>query len=344
MTGASSNVSVSLFLTDQQPPGTDQVAALRQQLQLCHGARDGGWDGVFVGQHHLSEGLTHIQPVPFLARLIPEAGDLRVGVTVSLTALHNPVDLAETYASLDIVSEGRLTFGVGLGYRDVEYEAFGVSAGERVHRFERNLDLVLALWAGEPVDADLPWCRLDHQRLALLPVQRPRPPVWMAANSDAAVQRAARLADAWIINPHARTDTIRRQLALYHAARTAAGRPDTPGELPALREIFCAPSRQLAEERAGPYLGAKYEAYARWGQDRVLPGKDSFVVPFSELQEDRFIVGSPDDCLKQLLAWRDELGVNHFVLRTDWAGMPAEVALESIRLLSREVIPVLRQG
>jgi alkanesulfonate monooxygenase SsuD/methylene tetrahydromethanopterin reductase-like flavin-dependent oxidoreductase (luciferase family) len=94
-----------------------------------------------------------------------------------------------------------------------------------------------------------------------------RPPLWMAANADGAVERAARLGDAWIINPHAALSTVRRQVALYRDARRAAGKD--PGErLPLMREIFCAKDRQTAVEKAAPYIARRYSVYASWGQDR----------------------------------------------------------------------------
>lgn len=339
----SGNIQVGLFLTNQQAVGDDQVKALSGQLRLASAAREAGWDSIFVGQHYLTEGMAHIQPVPFLARLAAEAEGMRLGVGISLIALHNPVYLAETYASLDIITGGRLTWGVGLGYRDVEYNAFGIGHGERLKRFETNLDIVLRLWNGEEVTADLSWCRLDRQKLNLLPVQRPRPPLWMAANSDKAVERAGRLADSWYINPHATTQTIRRQLDLYRAERIRVGKKKED-ELPLMREIFCGSTREAALEAARPYLSRKYQAYASWGQDKVLPGNDSFSVPFESLEQQRFIIGSPEECLAELLPWRDEVGVNHFLFRTDWVGMPADVTLRSLKLLANEVVPVLKAG
>ena len=333
----------SLFLTNQQPPGADQVAALEGQLRLCREARDSGWDGVFVGQHHLSEGLTQLQPAPFLGRLSAEAGHMKLGVGISLLALHNPVDIAETYASLDIMCGGRFVFGVGLGYREVEYRAFGVDPSMRVERFERNLEIVTALWSGESVSCDLPWCRLDEERLVLVPYQRPRPPLWMAANSDAAVRRAARLADAWMINPHATRHVIERQIKIFEQERAAAGKLVSTTEMPVMREVFCAPSRERALELASPYLEAKYRLYAIWGQDKVMPGDESFSIPFRELSEDRFVLGTPDDCVAALLPWKENFDNVHFVIRTDWIGMPIDVSIGSIRLLSKEVLPILRE-
>ena len=100
------------------------------------------------------------------------------------------------YATLDALCGGRLVFGVGLGYREVEYAAFGVDPSEKVRRFVANLDIIRRLWSGESVDADLPWCQLSEAKLTMLPIQRPGPAIWMAAHSDAAFRRAARMADA----------------------------------------------------------------------------------------------------------------------------------------------------
>ncbi|GEL26280.1 monooxygenase [Pseudonocardia sulfidoxydans NBRC 16205] len=330
--------SAGIFLTHQRHPGKDARAALDEQLTLVRATRDLGYDSVFAGQHHLAESLAHIQPLPWLARLAAEAGDMRVGIGIHLLALHNPVDTAENYASLDIVCGGRLVFGVGLGYRDLEYDAFGIGRGGRVHRFEENMRIVEALWAGEEVHADLPWCKLDGVRATMRPVGTP--PIWMAANSDKAVRRAARLSDTWMINPHATAATVRRQLEIFAAERAAGGRGPVT-ELPLMREIFCAPTREKAVELASPHLAGKYSVYADWGQDKVMPDKESFRAAYDELADDRFVIGTPDDCLEALLPWR-ELGVDHFLFRTDWAGMPVTDALSSIELLAKEVVPALR--
>jgi len=334
-------IKFGLFLTNQHRPGSDLVAALDGQLELVRTARDAGWDSIFVGQHFLPEGMTMLQPAPFLARLAGEAAGMTLGVGILLLALHNPVDVAETWGSMDVVSGGRLVFAVGLGYRQPEYDAFGIALSDRVGRFELNLEIVKRLWSGETVSCETPWCRLHEAVCGTLPVQRPRPPIWLAANSDRAVVRAARLGDTWLINPHATLATVASQLELFRAERTAAGLAP-PDELPVIREVCCAPTRQQAFERCSRYLTEKYERYADWGQDKVLPGRDSFRVPLESLSEDRFVVGSPDECTERLRGWRDQLGVNHFLFRTDWIGMPLESSLESIRLLTTEVLPALR--
>jgi alkanesulfonate monooxygenase SsuD/methylene tetrahydromethanopterin reductase-like flavin-dependent oxidoreductase (luciferase family) len=310
-------------------------AAVEDQLAMVRFVRDRGWDGIWSGQHFLTTGLSIIQPVPLLARLIPETGGMDLGIGILLLPLYSPVDVAETFASLDVLSGGRLIFGVGLGYREEEYRAFGFEGKERVRRFEANLDIIKRLWTGEEVSVDLPWCRLDRARLTTLPLNQP--PIWVAANNDVAVKRAARLGETWMMNPHADVSTLKRQIGLF--TQTRGKRPE---QLPLIREIFCAKDRATAWELAGPHLAYKYGTYSAWGQDKALPDKDSFTQPLEELARERFIIGSPDDCLQQLHWWRDEIGVNYFVLRSHWAGMPLEIALSSLSLLSNEVLPALR--
>src|SRR6516165_6199822 len=105
------------------------IAALEGQYAMARLARDRGWDAVATGQHYLSEGVRQVQLVPFLARLAAEAGEMTGIAGVLLTTLHNPVEVAEAIASVDAIWRGNFVFGVGLGYRDVEFDAFGVPRG-----------------------------------------------------------------------------------------------------------------------------------------------------------------------------------------------------------------------
>ena len=332
---------VGIFLTNQNPPGSDMIAALEGQFLMTRLARDRGWDAVATGQHYLSEGMSQLQLVPFLGRLAAEAGSMTGIVGVLLAGLHNPVEVAETIASLDVIWRGNLVFGVGLGYRDVEFDAFNVPRGRRVRRFEECVELVKRLWMEEAVTADTDVCRLSKVTLTCRPVQRPRPPIWVAANSDNAVRRAARIGDTWFINPHATTSTIRRQMPIYREELARVGKP-FPAVLPFFKEIFCAKDARTALELAGPYLGEKYRTYAAWGQDAVLPGNDTFRQPLESLLRDRFVLGSPEDCYEQLRPCWEDVGANFLVLRTHWSGMPVGHALGSMRLISDELLPVLQ--
>ena len=336
-------MKVGLFVTNQQHLTTDMVAALEAQYVMVRYVRDRGWDSLFSGQHYLNEGNNkQLQLVPFLARLMAEAGNMTVGLGVLLLNLHNPVYVAETVASLDVLARGNFVFGIGLGYREVEFDAFQVPRGERVQRFEAYLELIKRLWTEEAVSYENAACKLDNVRMNIRPVQQPYPPIWIAANNDRAIRRAARLGDTWFINPHSTVATVRRQLALYQEELATHNKP-RPSELPSIKEVFCAKDRQTAIELAGPYLFGKYQDYATWGQDDAMPDDESFDQEFEELVQDRFVLGSPHECYEQLRPYWEELGVNHLIIRTHWAGMPLSTALSSLRLISDELLPALRQ-
>jgi len=265
---------------------------------------------------------------------------MRVGATVLLLPLLNPVDVAEQVATLDVICEGRFIFGAGLGYRDEEFEAFGAQAKERVPRFTESLELIKRLWTEDRVTHHGRFFHLTKARMALRPVQKPYPPVWFAANNDAAVERSARLADAWVINPHARLDVLERHMALYKKAREAAGK-SMPAEMPIIKELYVAPDRRAAVQECRPFLEAKYKAYGSWGQDKALPEGDSFDVGFDELVRDRFIIGDPDDCVREIRRYASALGANCFIFRIQWPGMEQAKVLRSIELLATRVFPEL---
>jgi alkanesulfonate monooxygenase SsuD/methylene tetrahydromethanopterin reductase-like flavin-dependent oxidoreductase (luciferase family) len=174
------------------------------------------------------------------------------------------------------------------------------------------------------------------------PVQRPHPPIWIAANGDAAVRRAARLGDSLFINPHATMPVISGQMSLYRAELARHGKA-FPSVLPYLREIYCARNGQTAIEMAGPYLSEKYRTYAQWGQDQVMPGHESFDQSLDALLRDRFVLGSPEECYEQLRPCWEEAGANFLIFRTHWSGMPVAHALASMRLISDELLPALRR-
>lgn len=337
-------MKIGLFITNQQKLARDMVSALEDQFMMVRHARDRGWDTLLTGQHYLNEGDNQqLQLIPMVARLAAEAGEMKIGTGILLLNLHNPVYTAETIATLDVITRGNLIFGVGLGYRDTEFDAFKVPKGERVKRFEAYLELVQELWTGKPVSFEDATCKLDKVVMNIRPVQTPGPPIWIAANNDPAVRRAARMSDAWFINPHATLASIARMMDVYRNELQKCGKP-FPKDLPVFKEIFVAKDRRTAIEMAAPWLGGKYKDYAKWGQDKVMPDNADFSKSFDELSEGRFIIGSPEECFEQLKPYWAELGCSHMVFRTNWAGMPASIALQSMRLISDELMPALRKS
>lgn len=336
-------IQLGVFLSGQHPPGASAAGAVREHLEQVELARELGLSSVWAGQHFLSHPFQMFQNVPLLARMAAAAEGMTVGTAIVLLTLLNPVEVAENAATLAAIADGRFVLGVGFGYRPVENAAFGVDGvppGRRAALFEQKLDVVCRLLSGESVTATGPGFALSQARLALVP-DRP-PPVWIAANGDRAVRRAARLGDAWFVNPHTRLDELERQMHAFHEERTACGRP-RPAATPVLKEVCVAKTDEAALEIARPYLKSKYDAYVEWGQSDVLPRGDTLRREFAELTGGgRFVLGSPETCTAILAEHVDRLGADHFVCRLQWPGMPQRDVLGSMRLLAQEVLPALR--
>src|SRR6266511_696245 len=177
-----------LGLSVQHPPHDSQGQRLQEHVEQVRLAAAVGFDSVWASQHYLSAPFTYFQPLPVLARVAAEARDMSLGTGCLLLPLHHPVDVAEQIATLDVITGGRFVFGVGLGYRDVETRAMGHDPKERVGRLGEGLEVIERLWNGEPVTYEGTHCRLRDVRISMRPLQRPRPPVWLAANSDGGVR------------------------------------------------------------------------------------------------------------------------------------------------------------
>ncbi|MDA0655716.1 MAG: LLM class flavin-dependent oxidoreductase, partial [Proteobacteria bacterium] len=105
-----------------------------------------GFSDLLSGMHYAGYPLQQFQLLPFLARAMAETDTMRLVTGIILLSLHKPLDLAEQLASLDVMSGGRMVFGCGLGYRDVEFQGFGTNQSERVPRLIENLEAIKRLW------------------------------------------------------------------------------------------------------------------------------------------------------------------------------------------------------
>ena len=331
-----------LVVRGQAEQGEDISRRFQETLAFVRLADRLGFDSITKTAHYSAHPFQMLQLVPMLARFAAEAPRMRLNAGVLLLPLLSPLHVAEEFATLDVITGGKIILGVGLGYRDVEFKAFGVPRNQRVRRFEANLEAIKRLWTEEKVQMKAAHFELDDASCLPKPLQSPHPPIWIGANADAAVERAARLGDCWYIGPAVEIPALERQMELYRRALDAAGKP-FPAELPMRREVFVAKTRAEAIRLCAPYLGAKYAAYHSWGQD--MPDDDRGLgQDFESLIGDRFLIGSPDEVAEQILALRRRLGVNHLVMSTEWAGMPESLATETIEMIARELFPRVRQG
>ena len=312
-------------------------------VDFAKAARDAGFHSVWAGQHYFGGNRIRWEVVPLLARLIPEVKDMVVGTCIMLLPLHHPVLVAEQIAILDILCGGKFVFGVGLGYRQREFDGFGVPKGERVARFEEALAIIKLLWTQNGVPFVGKHFQFSNLRTATRPLQKPTPPIWIAAHGDKAVRRAARLGDSLMMNPHASITTLERQLEIYRDALERE-RKLIPQELSIRKDIYIAETREQAwaeAEREVPKLVAGLSAEKQYEElpasDRVGTEQDlpAFI-------RSRYIVGDPTDCVEQINHYRDRLGINHFIFRIACPGGNHEAMMRKIELIGREVIGQIR--
>ena len=335
-------IQFGLMNRGQFPVGGDATQHWAEMLEQVRWAETMGFDSIMKGSHYTTHPLSEFQQVPFLSRIMAEAPSLRLIAGVVLLPLHKPLDIAEQFANIDVMSGGRLIFGVGIGYRDVEFRAFGTTQREAGPRMEEGLEAIKRLWSEDRVSMQGSHFELIDAVCTIKPAQQPMPPIWTGANADIAIRRAARLTDAWFVNPHNRLDTIERQMEVYRRELDACDKP-FPDEFPMMREVVVAKSREEAMRMAQPYLEAKYNAYHQWGQDKVMPaGDNNFAIDFGELVQDRFLFGSPEEIAEQILDLTHRFGVNHFVMGVQFPGMPQQMVLDEMQMLSEEVFPLVR--
>ena len=345
MAAAKPDIRFGLFNRGQFQQGDDIPKRFGEMMEQARLAEKLGFDAFMKGSHFSTYPLHDFNQVTFLSRLTAETSKIRLVAGIVLLPLHTPVEVAEQFANIDLMSNGRLVFGVGIGYRDVEFQAFGVERKGAVKRLEANLTAIRRLWTEERVTMEGPGWKLDEANCSIPVVQRPHPPVWIGANADPAIERAARIADAWFVNPHNRIDTTARQIEVYKRALEKAGKPGLPDEFTMIREVVVAKNREEAFRMAKPYLEAKYSAYHKWGQDKVMPqGDNDLGLDYEELVRDRFLFGSPDEVSEQIIDLVNRFGVNHFVMGVQFPGMPHSMVTDEMQMLAEDVFPKVRQG
>jgi alkanesulfonate monooxygenase SsuD/methylene tetrahydromethanopterin reductase-like flavin-dependent oxidoreductase (luciferase family) len=276
-----------------------------------------------------------------LQRLAAEAEGMWVGTNLVLLPLHNPVELAEVGAFLDVITGGRFMLGVGLGYRAEEFAVFGVPMAERVSRLTEGVEVVRRLWAEDRVVHRGRHWQLDGVSIRPRPVQSPRPPILVGSQVEAGIARAARIADGWCVVPTPTVDEFAGEAAAFRAARAAAGL-EPAAHVARIIEVACARDEDTAIRRVAPFLLQKYAAYLSWGLRGV--SIDPAAAPEDQLRKlaaDRFAIGAPAQ-VADMLVRQHRAGVTHATMRVSWPGMKQDDVLASIELLGREVLPVVR--
>ncbi len=325
-------MKLGLFLNTQFPEGDSLPARLPELAEQVRLARASGFASLWFPDHYVIGPVQMPQPMPLMAWLLREAEGMAIGPNIRILPLLNPVLAAEEAATMDLLSGGRYVFGVGLGYRQAEFTAFGVPIAERAARFTEGIALIRRLWTEDRVTHRGRFYTVEDASLSARPVTPGGPPIYVAGMAEPAVRRAARIGDAWLIVNSADLARVRSQMAVYRAALAEFGR--APREFPIARECYVGTSHATAFEECRAALRYKYAAYAAWGLGRQGGGDvETFGMPFDQFVRDRFIIGDKASVEDEVARYREELGVDHFIMRVQWPGLPQERVLHSIRSL-----------
>ena len=214
-----------------------------------------------------------LEPMSTLAFAAGRTSTIRLGVAVAILPLHQPVRLARQAATIDRLSGGRLTLGIGVGVRALPVEAFGVRASERAPRLEEYLAIMRRLWTEPEVDFEGRFLSLKQARMDPKPVQDPLP-VWFGASSPPALERAARLGDGWIGAGSSPSSAFPGHVAQLKEQLEAAGRD--PSAFPIAKRVYVAVDRPEDEVAAwfravyGPWITP--DVAIRGSAEQVLEG------------------------------------------------------------------------
>ena len=325
-----------LYISTQWPQGADVSSELNNMIAQVRVARDNGFTSVWIGQHYLTGPMQMMQTMPLLARLAPEGEGMTFGTAIILLSMLNPVVVAEEAATLDWITEGNFVLGVGMGYRKEEFNALGVPIEQRVGRLEEGIGVIRRLWTEDRVDHDGRYFRLDGVGASIRPKRSGGPPIWLGGQVPAAVARAARLGDAWMAAP---TDSVARVaecVDMFRETRAEAGLP-APETMPITRECCIRDTRAEALDVCRAALLDKYKAYASWGAAGSGEKGRTFADAFDDFMVDRFIVGDEAECADEFRRYRDDLGIDTFILRMGWIGFPQAEILKTIEHMGRVI-------
>jgi alkanesulfonate monooxygenase SsuD/methylene tetrahydromethanopterin reductase-like flavin-dependent oxidoreductase (luciferase family) len=295
----------------------------------------GGFDAVWLAEHHFTT-FSVCPSVHMLGTLVAaRTKRLRIGTAVSLAALYHPLRLAEEVALLDMLSGGRVNWGAGRGFAPAEFNAFGVPIAESAERFREAVEVVMQAWTQERFSFHGTHFRFENIEVMPKPLQRPHPPVWMAATSEPAIDWAASRGFSILMDPHASTAELGDKRRRYGERLAAVGFSDAGRDIPMARLIALAAT--AAEAEAVARRGAQWlvDAYAGPQHQKALQTTRTYggKEPVQHYVDDVILHGTPASMIEQIARLEGEIGLNYL--------MCAPLSQQTFRLLADQVLPRL---
>ncbi|KPK03094.1 MAG: hypothetical protein AMJ56_19970 [Anaerolineae bacterium SG8_19] len=289
-----------------------QSAGMQPIRKFVTRAEDLGYDSLWVTESIIGKTLV-LEPVSFLSHVAALTEQIRLGAAVMLLTLRNPVQLAKSLATLDLMSNGRLDPGFGIGGH-VPEEIFGYPRQGRVRRFEEALQVMKTLWTQSEASFSGTLWNFEGVSMRPKPVQQPHPPIWFGARVPAALRRAVRYGDGFMGAGSSSTADFITQSGLIRQYLEEEGRD--PETFNISKRVYLAVDRnhEQAEKRLREWFGHYY-------------GKPDMAPRVS-------IWGSRDECLDKL-GVLVQAGAKHLLLN------PVYNEMEHLDLLAEEIVPYL---
>ncbi|HEV8639488.1 MAG TPA: LLM class flavin-dependent oxidoreductase [Methylomirabilota bacterium] len=299
-----------------------------------------GFDSVWMEEHHSVTDHYWPSPLTVLAGFATRTSTVMLGTDILVAAFYHPVRLAEDIALLDVMSQGRITLGIAIGYKPDEFALYGVDLERRGARFEEQLAIMKGLWTRERVSFEGRYYALEG-RLEPRPVTKPHPPVWIGGWGELTLKRAATLGDNWIPGPTADLRRLLEGKRQFLENRKAAGRTEPIAEWPLTRDLIIADTDRRARELAEEHIMVAYrKEYAGGWRHPFIDA--SIATNLEKLMEDRFIIGGPEQCVRQIRRFVEQYGATHLICRTFFPGMAHAHIMRELELIAREVVPAFR--
>jgi alkanesulfonate monooxygenase SsuD/methylene tetrahydromethanopterin reductase-like flavin-dependent oxidoreductase (luciferase family) len=273
----------------------------RENLDQIEWAETLGYESVWVSEHHVTADGYLPSVFPMLAAIAERTRSVRIGSAILLGPFQHPIRFAEDVAVLDQLSGGRVEIGLGLGYREREFELLDVPIGERARRTEQLVEVARRVWADETVTPP--------------PLQQPEPPFWIGGSSAAAARRAGRLRCNFMPDAFVDTDVLELYRSLHDGL------------------VSINPSIYVGDwDDVADHFLYQYNCYREWGGGQTIESAE-------ELPRDRYLVGSPDEVAAGVRAIVERTACDRLFFWARPPGMPAELANASLERFAREVMP-----
>jgi alkanesulfonate monooxygenase SsuD/methylene tetrahydromethanopterin reductase-like flavin-dependent oxidoreductase (luciferase family) len=297
-----------------------------------------GFYSTFLVEHHFSGSGQVSSPLDLLSWVAARTTSIRLGTAVLVLPWHDPVLLAERAATLDLLSGGRLDFGVGKGYRHPEFAGFCVPAEEAEARFEESLAVVLKAWGSDqPFSHEGRYWRYDHIVVEPPTAQKPHPPVWIAAGKPESIRNVAVLGANLLLDQFASAEAIGERIALFRAECESRDRAFDPMDVAVARNVYVA--RDADDARAALALQAR--AHERMIERARGPGgaKRSHIMAYADelgSTEATALFGPPEEIIAGLQALH-AVGVRYVL-------MSGGDARPSMQRFAADVMPTFAKG